>query len=80
MITSLKNKEDLKDLKELAELQSKAKQVSLVAKLGKQGFHYDIRKLIESKTKAVTDTGRKSSGEIESTAKQVSNWMNQMFM
>ena len=40
------NKGDLKDLEELANLQPKVKQVRLVQKLGKQGFHYDIEKTI----------------------------------
>ena len=55
MIYSLKNKHETKDLDELEYLQSKTKQVRLVEKLGKQGFQYNIKKLFEPNTKAVTD-------------------------
>ena len=34
-----KNKDKLKDLEEIDDLQSKVKQVRLVEKLGKQGYH-----------------------------------------
>ena len=59
MIYLIKNKDDLKDLKEVADLQSKVKQVRLVEKLGKQGFHYDAKELFEPITKANTDTSQK---------------------
>ena len=45
MIYSIKNKDELKDSDEWADLQPKVKQVSLVEKLGKQGFHYDVKKI-----------------------------------
>ena len=37
-----KNKDDIKDLEELDDVQSKANQVRLFQKLGKQGFHCKI--------------------------------------
>ena len=40
----------------MADQQSKVKQVRLVEKLGKQGFHYDTKELVDSINKAVTDT------------------------
>ena len=58
MIFSTKNKYDSKDLDELADLQSIVKQVRLVKKLGKEGFHIDIKELFEPMTKAVTDSNQ----------------------
>ena len=46
-------KNNLKDLDELNDLQSKVKQVRLVEKLGKQGFHYDIKELFEPSTNSI---------------------------
>ena len=44
MIYSIKNEDELKDLENL---QSKVKQVRLIETLGKQGYHYDMKELIE---------------------------------
>ena len=55
MIYSIKNKDEIKDLEELEELQSKIKQVGLVEKLGKQGYHYDIKKFFEPITNTIKD-------------------------
>ena len=40
MIYAIKNKDGLRDVEELEDLQSKVKQLRVVEKLGKQGFHY----------------------------------------
>ena len=45
MIYPMKIEDELKDLRELEDLQSKVNQVRLVEKLGKQGYHYDIKEL-----------------------------------
>jgi len=63
----------LKDLVELGDLQSKVKKVRLVEKLGKQGFHYDIKKLFEPITKAVTDSNQKLLEETTSNTKAIEN-------
>ena len=55
----------------MAYLQSKLKQVRLVEKLGKQGFHYDIKKFFEPITKAVTESNQKLLEEIKSTTKAI---------
>ena len=47
MICAIKNEEDLKDLKEEYNLRSNVKQVRLVEKLGKQGYHFHIKELFE---------------------------------
>ena len=49
----------MKDLEKLDDIQSKVKQVRLVEKVGKQGFHYCIKELFEPITKAVTDGNQK---------------------
>ena len=70
MIYSIKNKDDLKDLEELEDPQSKVKQVRLVEKSCKQGFHYDIKKKqFEPITKAVTDSNQKLLEETKSSTK-----------
>ena len=51
-----KNKDDSKDFEKLDDLLSKVKQVGLVQKLGRQGFHYDLKELFEPNTKAVRDS------------------------
>ena len=71
MIFSRKSKNDLKDLEELADLQSKVKQVRLVEKLGKQGFHYDSKELFLPITKALTVTCQKLFEETKSTTKAI---------
>ena len=71
MMYATKNKEELKDLEELDDLQSKVKQVRLVEKLGKQGYHYDIKELIEPITKAVTDSNQKTLEETKCTTKAI---------
>ena len=49
-----KNRQDLKNLGEKDELQSKVKQVSFVEKVGKQGYHYDIKEIIWTEYKSIT--------------------------
>ena len=73
MIYSLKTKDELKDLVELDDLQSKVKQVRLVEKLGKQGFHYDVKELFEPITKTLTDTSQKLLAETKSNTKAIEN-------
>ena len=46
-MTHSTKKDKLKDLDDLEDLQSKVKQVRLGEKLGKQGFHFDVKELLE---------------------------------
>ena len=71
MKNSRKIRDNLKDLGELADLQSKVKQVRLVRKFCKQGFHYHMKELFEPITKAVTDTSHKLFEETKSTTKTI---------
>ena len=73
MIYAIKNKDDLKNLEELDDLQSKVKHVRLVEKLGKQGYHYDIKELFEPITKAVTDSNQKLLEETKFNTKAIEN-------
>ena len=66
-----KKNDELKDLEELDDLQSNVKQVRLVQKLGKQGFHYDVRELLEPITKPVTASNQKLLEESKSTTKAI---------
>ena len=59
MIYSIENEDDLTDLEVLEDLRSKAKQIRLVEKIGKQGFHFDIKELFELITTKLTETSRK---------------------
>ena len=59
MTNSIKKKDELKDFEEIDDLQSKVKHVRLVEKLGKQGFHCDVKKLFEPIIKAVRDSKQK---------------------
>ena len=59
MIYSIENEDDLKDLEVLEDLRSKAKQIRLVEKIGKQGFQFDIKELFELITTKLTETSRK---------------------
>ena len=68
IIYAMKNDDDLKDLEELDDLQSKVKQVRLVEKLGKQGYHYDIKDLFEP----VTDTIKNTAEDITKTMTETS--------
>ena len=70
MIFSIK-KDEIKDSKEMADLHSKARQIKMVEKLGKQGFHYDTKELFELLTKAVTDTSQELLEETKSTTKEI---------
>ena len=56
---------------EIADLQSKEKQVRLVEKLGKQGFHYDITESLEPITKVITDSNQKLLKETISNTKAI---------
>ena len=71
MINSIKKIDELRDLEEIEELQSKVKQVKLVEKLGKQGFHCNIKELFESITKTVTESNQKLLEEAKSTTKAI---------
>ena len=68
-----KNKDELKNLEELEDVQSKVKQVRLVEKLGKQGFHYDVNELVAPITKAVTHSNQKLLEETKSNTKAIEN-------
>ena len=52
---SIKNRKDLKKLEELASLQKRVEEKRLHDKLGKQNFHENMKKVLES----VTDTIKK---------------------
>ena len=58
MIYAIKIKDQIQDREELDDLQSKVKQVRLVEKSGKQGYHYDMKELFEPITKTLTDTNQ----------------------
>ena len=68
MIYSIENNDEKKDSDEL-DLQSKVKFVRLVENLGKQGFHYGIKRLFEPITQAATDSSQKIIEETKSNAK-----------
>ena len=70
---SIKNKDEFEDLDELENLQSKLKQVTLVENLSKQGYHYDMKKIFELITKAVTDSNQNLLEETKSNAKEIEN-------
>ena len=57
----------------MADLHSKVKEVRLVEKPGKQGFHYDTKQLLEPITKAVTDSNQKLPEETKSLTKAIKN-------
>ena len=69
MIYSLKNKDKLKDLDELDDFQSKVKQDRLVEKIGKQGYHYDMKELLRPITKTLTNRRQKFFEEGKPTTK-----------
>ena len=73
MIYSIKIKDESKDLEELEDLQSKVKQVRLHEKLGKQGFHYDVKERFEPIRKSVTDSNLKLLEETKSITKAIEN-------
>ena len=70
---SIKNKDEFEDLGELENLQSKLKQVTLAEKLSKQGYHYDMKKIFEPITKAVTDSNQNLLEETKYNAKGIEN-------
>ena len=55
MLYSIENEDELKDLIELKDLQLEVKQVRLVEEVGKQGYHYDIKEVIEPITNSIKD-------------------------
>ena len=63
----------MKNLEELDELQSKVKQVRLVGRLGKQGYHYDVKELFEPVTKAITDSSQKLVEDTSYNTKAIEN-------
>ena len=56
-------RDELETLDELENPKSKVKQVTLLEKLGNQGFHYDIKEIFEPITNAVSDGNQKSLEE-----------------
>ena len=52
-------------------MQSKVKQVRLVRKLGKKGFHYDTKELFEPICKAATDTTEIMHEDSKSTTRAI---------
>ena len=62
-------KEESNNLEELNDLKSKVKQVGLVEKLGKEGYHEDIIEISEPITKAVIDSNQKLLEETKSKYK-----------
>ena len=70
MVYSIKNVDEWKDLDELDDRQSKVKQVRLVEKLGKQGFHYDLNEQFEPIRKTLTDISQRLLEESQSTGKE----------
>ena len=88
MIYTIKNEDELKDIKELDDLQTKVKQVRLVEKIGKRGFHYDTKELFvpltektkntsEDVTKTITETSIKKSEALDiSKNEKLSELMN----
>ena len=60
-------------MKELDDLQSKVKPVRLVEKLGKQGYHYDIKEPLEPITKTLTNTSQNLLQETKSNTKAIEN-------
>ena len=73
MISSIKSKDELKDLEELKNLQWKVKQVTIVDKLCKQGYQYDLKELFKPITKTLTDTIQKLLEENKSNTKTIGN-------
>ena len=73
IIYSKNNKDDIKNLEDLDDLQLKVKQVRLVEKLIKQGYHYDIKELFEPITKTLTITSQKSLEETKSKPTAIEN-------
>ena len=71
MIYSIKNGDVLKDLQEMADVQSKVEQVRLCEKFGKQGFHFDTKKLFEPLNKPVTDLSQKLIEDTRSKTKAI---------
>ena len=69
-----------KELRPISRSKIEEKQVGLVEKLGKQGFHNDVKEIFEPITKAVTDSNHKLLEETNPLQKQWRNWMNQMLM
>ena len=71
MTHAMKNNVDLKDLEGLQDLKSRIKQVRLLEKLGKQGFHYDVKEIFEPITKTVADISQKIIEKTKSTTKPI---------
>ena len=73
MRCSIKNKDETKNLEDLDDLQSKVKQVRLVEKLSKQGFHYDVKELFEPITNTLTERSQKILDETRFITKAIEN-------
>ena len=59
ILFSNKDREDLQNLNELASLQDQVEAVVLQDKFGKQNFHEDMKKVIESLTNTIKNTSEK---------------------
>ena len=70
MLYPIKNIEDLKDLNELASLQDQVKLVRLQDKLGKQNYHYKIKKLQEPTTDAIKNASENITKTLTETSKE----------
>ena len=71
MTYAMNNNVDLKDLEELEDLKLRLKQVRLLEKLGKQGFHNDQKEIFEPIAKTVTDISQKLIEKTKSTTKPI---------
>ena len=58
MLFPIKDKEDLENLNELVSLQNQVKAVKFRNKLGKQNFHEDMKKVIETVTKSLENNSQ----------------------
>ena len=58
MLSSFNDREDLENLEESVSLENKVKIVRLQDKLGKQGFHEDLKKVFETVTKSLENTSQ----------------------
>ena len=77
MVYSIKDKHEIKDLDELDDLQSQVKQVRLVEKLGKQGYHFVKKELFQPITETITYAIENLHEETKSITKQLRVWTKQ---
>ena len=70
MLYPIKNVEDLEKLEELASLQNQVNEVRLQDKLGKQNYHYEIKKLQEPTTDAIKNASKNIAKTLTETSKE----------